>query len=161
MGKSSLWSSLRAAFSIRKWPGYALSLLGLVQTFLHWGWFTLLDNIGRLDILWRAAESIGGTPAMLTTVILWPWTGVILIVSGVLYVIFVCEPTGGVQRHHWWPYVGWAIAAFVFVAMAGTALYGALELHIRSEIAKGIAGVQRGASPAENSQGAPATTTVI
>jgi hypothetical protein len=120
--------SFRSAFSIRKWPGYALWFLGLVQTSIHWGWFTLLDNIGRLDMLWRAAESAGGTPAMLTTAILWPWTGIILIVFGVLYVVFVGEPPSGVQRHPWWPYVGWAIVAFVFVSMVGTAIYGAVAL---------------------------------
>ena len=147
-------SSLRSAFSPRKWPGYALSLLGLGQTLYHWGW-SLLDIGGRLDTLWRIAESVGGTPAMLTTAILWPWTGIILIISGVMYVVFVGEPTSGVQRHHSWPYVGWAIAAFVFVSMAGTALYGAMELHIRSEIAKGIAGVARGTTPSENNQAHP------
>jgi hypothetical protein len=60
-----------------------------------------------------------------------------------------------VQRHHWWPYVGWAIVAFVFVSMAAPALYGAVELYIRSEIAKGIAGAPRGASPTENNPAHP------
>lgn len=146
--------SFRSAFSVRKWAGYALSLLGLVQQSIYWGW-SLLDIGGRLDFLWHIAESAGGTPAMLTTAIFWPWTGIILIASGVLYVVFVGEPTSGVQRHHWWPYVGWGIAGFVFASMAGTALYGAAELYIRSEIAKGIAGVSRGASPAENNQAHP------
>jgi hypothetical protein len=147
-------ASLRSAFSPRKWPGYALTLLGLGQTFVHYGW-DVLHIGGRLDVLWRVAESLGATTALVTSVILWPWTGIILIVSGVLYVVFVGEPTIGVQRHHWWPYVGWAIVAFVFVSMALPALYGALELYIRSEIAKGIAGAPRGESPAENNQAHP------
>lgn len=58
-------------------------------------------------------------------------------------------------RHPVLPYVGWAIVAFVFVSMATTALYGAIELYIRSEIAKGIAGVPRGTSPAENTKSHP------
>jgi hypothetical protein len=39
--------------------------------------------------------------------------------------------------------------------MVWTAGYGLVELHIRSEIAKGIAGVTRGESPAENNQAHP------
>jgi len=147
-------SPLRSAFSSLKWPGYALSALGLLQQTIHWGW-SLLDVGGRLDVLWRIAESLGGTPALLTTAILWPWTGIILIVSGVLYVVFVGEPSSGVQRHHWWPYVGWAIAGIVFASMAGAAIIGYVELYIRTEIAKGITGVERGSSPAENDQGRP------
>jgi hypothetical protein len=69
------------------------------------------------------SQSLGDTTALMTTVILWPWTGIIMIASGVLYVILVGEPTSGAQRHHWWPYVGWAIVAFIFVSMALLALY--------------------------------------
>jgi hypothetical protein len=146
--------SLRSALSPRKWPGYALSLLGLWKMAIHYGW-DILDIGGRLDVFWRIAESLGATTALVTTIILWPWTGIILIAAGVLYVIFVGEPPAGVQRHHGWQYVGWAIVAFVFVSMAIPAIYGAIELHIRTEIAKGIAGAPRDASPAENNPAHP------
>jgi hypothetical protein len=109
-------SSLRFAFSYRKWAGYAISLLGVVQLLIHWGWY-LLNVGGNLDLSWHVAEHLGVTTSMLATAILWPWTGIILIVIGVLYVIFIGEPPSGVQRHQAWPYVGWAIFAFVFASM--------------------------------------------
>src|SRR5438876_8679485 len=61
-------SSFASAFSSRKWPGYAISLLGAALSIIRWGW-SLLDIGGRLDMLWRVAESVGGTPAMITTAI--------------------------------------------------------------------------------------------
>lgn len=136
--------NLRAALSVRKWPGYAISLLGVAWQFLDIG--------GRLELLWRIVEGMGGTPAAIAAAILWPWTGVLLIAVGLCYSLFVGEPPKGVQRHHWWPYVGWATFALAFVSMAGTAIYGAAEFYIRTEIAKGLAGVPRGA-PDENSPG--------
>lgn len=121
--------------------GHAIWLLGVAWQFLDIG--------GRLDMLWRIVEGMGGKPAIIAAVILWPWTGVALIVIGIGYVIFIGEPEKGVQRHHWWPYVGWGIFALSFVAMSGIGLYGAGELYIRREIAKGIAGVPRN-TPDEN-----------
>jgi hypothetical protein len=147
---ASLWSAL----SPRKWPGYALSLLGIGLSGLRYGW-DFLDIGGRLDVFWRIAEGLGATTGLVTAIILWPWTGILLIAAGVLYVVFVGEPPTGVQRHHGWLYVGWGIVAFVFAAMAVPAIYGAIELHIRTEIAKGVAGAPRGASPAENNPDHP------
>jgi hypothetical protein len=77
------------------------------------------------------------------------------LLAGILYVVFIGEPTAGVQRHPAWPYIGWAIVAFVIVSIGGTALWGYTQLYIRSEIAKGVAGVERGTSPSENNQAHP------
>jgi len=68
----------------------------------------------------------------------------------VSYVIFVGEPEKGIQRHHWWPYVGWLIFAASFVTIVAVTGYGAIEFYIRQEIAKGTAGIPR------NEVGSPA-----
>jgi hypothetical protein len=51
---------IRWLFSWRKLPGLALSALGLV--------WRLADYFGRLDVLARVAESVGGTPALVATI---------------------------------------------------------------------------------------------
>jgi hypothetical protein len=130
---------LRSLFTLQKIPGHALWLLGL-------GW-RFLDIGGRLDVLQRVVEGMGGTPAMIASVVSSIWTSITLIALGIAYIVFIGEPQKGVQRHHAWPYVGWAIFAVSLVCMVGVAGYGAAELFIRKEIAKGIAGVPRESSP--------------
>jgi hypothetical protein len=61
----------------------------------------------------------------------------------------------GVVRHPRWAIIGWIAAGVFFTIIAVTVMWGATELYIRSEIAKGIAGAPRGKSPSENDQTRP------
>ncbi len=136
----------RSLFTWRKLPGHALWVLGL-------GWKGL-DILGHFDMAQRVVEAMGGTPAMIASVLSSTWTSVALVVAGIGYIVLVGEPEKGVQRHHWWPYVGWAIFAFSVASMVSVVIYGANELFIRKEIAKGIVGIPRN-TPDENNPNRP------
>jgi|SRR5271165_6352371 len=125
-----------SAFSLRKLPGHAIWVLGVV--------WKLLDIAGHLDVFSRMVEGMGGTPAMLANVLLSPLTSVGMIAIGISYVVFVGEPEKGVQRHVWWPYVGWAIFAISLISMVGIVGYGALEFALRRAYDEGAAGIARG-----------------
>jgi hypothetical protein len=126
---------VKLLFSWRKLPGHAIWVLG--------GGWKLLDIGGRLDLLSRMVESIGGTPAVLASALVSPWASVALITVGIGYVVLIGEPQKGAQRHPWWPYVGWTVFAATLVSMLGIAGYGATEIYIRQEIDKGIMGIPR------------------
>jgi hypothetical protein len=132
---------IRSGFSTRKLAGYAISALGLLWEIGDWG--------GRLDFFVRVAESMGATPAMIATAITSPWTGIVLIVTGITYVVFVGEPEKGVQRHPWWPYVGWTIFAVSLISLVYIVGRGALEICVRQEAEKIALGIPRG-TPDEN-----------
>ena len=53
------------------------------------------------------------------------------------------------------PVFAWIVVGLCFVVIVVTAGYGATEAYVRTEIAKGIAGVPREASPATNSPNSP------
>jgi hypothetical protein len=80
---------------------------------------------------------------MVASLVSAPWASVTLVVAGIGYLCLVGEPEKGIQRHYWWPYVGWAIFASIFISMIAIVGYGATELYIRREISKGIIGVPR------------------
>ena len=141
MGKSL--SRLASLFSFRRIWGPALTLLGLLVQAVHWGW-TSLDVLGRLDVLWPIVETMGGSPAMIASVISSWQFSLALIVAGIGYTVFVGEPEAGTQRHAWWPYVAASVFIICVAAMASVAMYGALELYIRRQIAEGVAGLPRG-----------------
>jgi hypothetical protein len=50
----------------------------------------------------------------------------------------------GTQRHAWWPYVAASVFFICLAALTAGAVYGALELYIRKQIAEGVAGIPRG-----------------
>jgi len=135
-------------FNLRKLPGWTLIVLGL-------GW-KALDILGRIDVFLKVADSVGGTPALITSVLTSIWTSIVLVAMGTAYLIFVGEPQKGVQRQPWWPYVGYTIALIFFGFAATMVGYGALELYIRKEIAKGVSGLPRDtpANP-QNESGKP------
>lgn len=122
-------------FSWRRLPGLLLGLLGIV--------WRLADYFGRLDVLVRVAEGLGGTPPMLVSAILSPWFSVALVLGGAAYIVFIGEPQRGVQRHPWWPYIGWITFGLCLTTMIVFLVAGATEFYIRREIAKGIAGIPR------------------
>jgi hypothetical protein len=141
MGK--LARRLASLFSFRRIWGPALTVLGLVGQAMHWGWQSL-DILGRLDVFWRVVETMGGSPAMIASIISSWQFSLALIVVGIGYTVFVGEPESGTQRHAWWPYVAASVFFICVAAMGTVAIYGAIELYIRHEIATGVAGLPRG-----------------
>jgi hypothetical protein len=141
MERSRVW----AALSPGKWPGYAVAILGAAWHYLDVG--------GRLDLAWHVVEGMGGTPALIAQVLLWQWTGLVLVAAGLGYVVFVGEPKQAV-RHHWWRYVGWSIFSLVLVAMIAMGGYGWLELALRRAHDEGVAGIARG-TPSDNTPSHP------
>jgi len=114
-----------------------------------------LDVLGRVDVLWRIVETMGGTTAMVASIVLSSWFSLGLIVVGVAYTVFVGEPKTGTQRHVWWPYAAAIIFFLCVTTMAAVAIYGAYELQLRKAYADGAAGVPRN-TPA-NAQSRPQT----
>jgi hypothetical protein len=139
-------SRLAGLFSLRKIPGLALTLLGLVGQATYWGW-RLLEPLSRLDTLWRVVETMGGSAAMIASVISSWQFSVALIALGLGYTVFIGEPTRGVQRHTWWPYVAACVFFICVATMASVAIYGAYELELRKAHAAGAAGIARDTSP--------------
>lgn len=109
--------------SPRKLPGIGLLVIGL-------GW-RLLDIGGRLDLLVRVIEQIGGSPALIASIVSSVWFSVALVAAGVVYLIFVGEPGRGVQRQRWWSAIGWGIFVLSFAGMVGTATVGYVVLQVR------------------------------
>ena len=88
--------------------------------------------------------------ADIVPVIVSPYFPGALAVFGVVYLFVVGYEGTDIIRHKVVPVVGWIVVGLCFISVSVTALYGATELYIRSEIAKGIAGIPRNSSPAEN-----------
>jgi hypothetical protein len=76
-------------------------------------------------------------------------------IFGLAYLLIVGFEGTDIVRHKIVPVVGWIVVGICFVSIVFTAGFGATEIYIRSEIAKGVAGIPRGASPAENNQEKP------
>lgn len=146
---------VRGLFSLRKLPGIGITLFGLVWQAAHGGWI-LLDWAGRASLFLDAVKSMGGDPAVIASVVNSPFFGVGLIVVGIGYVVFVGEPHAGVQRHAWWPYVGWGFFTLCAIVVLLTVGYGAFVIAAREEGAKIALGIPRGA-PGENSPTHPQT----
>jgi hypothetical protein len=122
-------------------------LLGLPGQLIHWGWVSL-DVLGHLDILWRIVESMGGSPALVAAIISSWQFSLGLIVSGLLYLIFVGEPKAGVQRHPSLPYLAASVFFICLFTMATVAVYGWYEVQQRKAYAEGASGIPRNSSPA-------------
>jgi hypothetical protein len=124
---SAVASALVRAFRPRKLPGWFISILGLIERLLLW------DD--RIRLAYDATRELGGEPALLVNTLLSPWTGMAMIAAGLAYVVFVGEPEHGVQRHRWWPMVGWSVfalcATWIIIALG----YGLLELYVREQVA--------------------------
>ena len=142
-------------------PAPAMGVLRPLLRYLSRGkipaWAVLLWNAllfypdwkSRIDVYIDTARGMGGAMAQVASAITSPWFTPAATIAAVLWILFMGEPRRGVVRHPRWAVIGWIAAGAFFTAIAATVLWGAGELYIRSEIAKGIAGVPRGASPAE------------
>ena len=83
-----------------KWPGWSFIILGIITWVPDWK--------ARLDFWVDIAHNSGaGLIAMIATVMASRYLSPALIAIGLVYLGVVGEPRRGVQRHPWWPYVGW------------------------------------------------------
>jgi hypothetical protein len=119
-----------------KLPAWAM--LGLaIYTFLP-------DNISRAQWWLSVAKTTGGYVAMAADVVGSPYFGPALLVFGLLWILFVGEPTAGVQRHHWLRYVGWSVFSVCLTVVIITVNNGRTELALRTAYDQGRAGIPRG-----------------
>jgi hypothetical protein len=130
-----------------KWPAWAVLLWNALLFFPDWK--------GRIDAYVETARGMGGLMGQAAAAMTSPWFTPIATLAAVLWILFMGEPQRGVVRHPRWAIIGWIAAGAFFTVIAATVIWGAEELYIRSEIAKGISGVARGESPAENNPQRP------
>jgi hypothetical protein len=71
-------------------------------------------------------HEMGGEPEMIATLVESPWFSFGLVAAGVTYLIFVGEPKEGVQRHPWWPIVGWSIFSLCLLGIVSVIGYGSI-----------------------------------
>ncbi|HLH95224.1 MAG TPA: hypothetical protein VKW08_08900 [Xanthobacteraceae bacterium] len=100
-----------ALFREVKLPGWIL---------IAWGLFIVIPDIkDRLEFWWDAARYLGGNMEAITNLLTSPVFGIILILAGVAYLVFVEEERRPASRHKIWPIISWAVvgatsfAAFV------------------------------------------------
>lgn len=117
-------------------PGWAMLLLAIVMGVPDWN--------SRFEYWLQTARSTGSWIAMLAPVLAHPYFPGILGLVGVVYLVVVGWNGPSVVRHKWVPIAGWVAVAFCASALIVTGGFGLVELHIRREIAKGIAGIPRG-----------------
>jgi len=110
-----------------KWPGWSFIILGILTWIPDWK--------SRLDFWIDIAHSSGnGLIAMGATIIASPFLSPTLIAIGLGYLALVGEPRRGVQRHPWWPYVGWIAFGFCATAIFVTTVVGYVQLSIQRQV---------------------------
>jgi hypothetical protein len=102
---------LAGVFSPRRIWGPALTILGLIVQAAHWAGRSL-EILGRLDVVWRIVETMGGNRAIVARIISSWQFGLGLIVAGVGYTVFLGEPEKGHNGTHGGPM--WLLACFLF-----------------------------------------------
>ena len=130
-----------------KWPAWAVLLWNAFLFYPDWK--------SRIDVYVDTVRGMGGVLGHVAAAMTSPWFTPAATLAAILWILFLGEPRWGVVRHPRWAIVGWIAAGAFFTAIVVTIMWGAAELYIRSEIAKGIAGVPRGISPAENNPTKP------
>jgi hypothetical protein len=148
---SGEWFRVQAANTLLgqvKLPGWLFLLLAIVIAVPDWK--------SRYEFWLEVAKSSGGFLAMVAGILEWPYFSPALGIVGVLYLLLVGQPRKGVQRHPLLPIIGWISFAVCCSAIIVTAGYGAVEIYIRTEIAKGISGIPRG-TPGETNTNRPQT----
>jgi hypothetical protein len=109
-----------------KLPGWAAILFAVFVFFPDWH--------ARIDFWLHVVQDAGGRMSTIAGAIASPYFSPTLAIAGVLWVLFVGEPTKGVQRRHWLRYVGWSIFLICATTVIVLAGYGALEFYIQKEI---------------------------
>lgn len=119
-----------------KWPGWSFIILGIITWIPDWK--------SRIDFWVEIARSSGGgVIAMGATVLASPFFSPALIVVGLGYLALVGEPRKGVQRHPWWPYIGWIAFGLCATAIFVTTVVGYVQLSIQRQVGLQIDALQK------------------
>jgi hypothetical protein len=118
-----------------KLPGWAAILFAIITGIPDWK--------SRLDFWLGAVVAAGGYLGMVAAAIASPYFSPGLALAGLAYLLFVGEPKKGVQRHPWWPYVGWSIVSICFAATALTAIIGGVQISIKQQVGQQIQEFQK------------------
>jgi hypothetical protein len=134
--RPTLWERLGGLRSRIKWPGWSFIILGVLTWIPDWK--------SRLDFWVDIAHSSGGgLIAMGATAINSPFFSPALIVLGLGYLALVGEPRRGVQRHPWWPIIGWSAFGLCATAIFVTTVVGYVELSIERQVGFQIDALQK------------------
>jgi hypothetical protein len=118
-----------------KLPGWAAILFGIITGIPDWK--------HRLDFWLGAVIAAGGYLGMVAAVIASPYFSPGLVLAGLAYLLLVGEPKKGVQRHPWWPYIGWSIVSLCFAATVITAIIGGVQITIKQQVGQQIQEFQK------------------
>ena len=133
---AKLWQTARSLLlGTVTLPGWAAIILAIIIDVPDWK--------SRYEFWLSVAQSTGGYISVLAHVLANPYFPGALAVAGVIYLVVVGAPGVSQLRHRWLPLAAWGAIALCASAIIVTAGYGVMEMHIRTEIAKGIAGVPR------------------
>jgi hypothetical protein len=94
------------------------------------------DWKSRYDFWIAAAKSLGGIPGMIASVIGSGYFTPLAAIAAAAYIVLIGEPKKGVQRHHWWPYIGWSVFGTLVTVMVVTGIIGYVEIYIKEEVGK-------------------------
>jgi len=126
---------VRHLFTRRKMPAWMVILLLAVEEIPDWK--------SRFDFWLDAVRNMGGEIGIAATVIASPLFSFAVLAGAILYLVFVGEPAKGVQRHHWWPYLGWGFFGICFAATFITGIVGYVEIYIQKEVGQRENEIQR------------------
>lgn len=118
-----------------KLPGWAAILFAIITGIPDWK--------SRLDFWLGAVVAAGGYLGMVAAAIESPYFSPGLALAGLAYLLLVGEPKKGVQRHPWWPYVGWSVVSICFAATVITAIIGGVQITIKQQVGQQIKDFQK------------------
>jgi hypothetical protein len=118
-----------------KVPGWLAIALAVFMGVADWN--------SRIEFWISVARSSNRYLGTIASVLLWPYFAPALAIAGFLYVLAV-PGSRNAQRHPIVPIVAWISVALCIASVVITAGYGAIEIYIRQEVAKGLTGVPRG-----------------
>jgi hypothetical protein len=84
-----------------KWPGWLAFFYLVITEIPDWG--------HRVEFWFDTVKAMGGALGVIAIIVASSYFRWTLFIGSVGYLIFVGEPNRGVQRHYWWPYVGWSV----------------------------------------------------
>jgi hypothetical protein len=121
-----------------KIPAWAVIVILLLKEIPGWK--------SRFEFWVEAVKSLGGVPSLIASVIASNYFAPIAGIIAAAYIVLVGEPKKGVQRHYWWPYVGWSVFGILFTAIVVTGIVGYVEIYIKEEVGKRDTAIQQQAA---------------
>jgi hypothetical protein len=101
------------------------------------------DWKSRYDFWLSAAKSLGGIPGTVASIVASAYFAPIVGFVAAAYIILVGEPKKGVQRHHWWPYLGWSVFGLLLTIIVATGIVGYVEIYIKQQVSERDHEIQR------------------